>query len=104
MNVSIYVNPWVLSIIIIAAVVLLVFVVIWVVRAHQRHVTAGKEGLIGETAVVETTLAPKGMVLVEGEHWQATLDTGRAEPEEEVTVTKVEGLRLRVTKKVKGGN
>ena len=85
--------------IVIIIVVLLYFVVIWVVRAHQRQVTAGREGLVGETAVVETALEPKGVVLVEGEHWTAIIDKGRAEPEEEVIITKVEGLKLRVTKK-----
>jgi len=43
------------------------------------------------------------MVMVEGENWQAIIDDGTAEPEEEVTVTKVEGLRLRVKKQIKGG-
>ena len=49
--------------------------------------------------VVEVTLDPRGVVLVEGERWTATLDKGRAEPEEEVTITKVDGLKLYVTRK-----
>jgi membrane-bound ClpP family serine protease len=40
---------------------------------------------------------------VHGERWEATLDEGKVEPGEEVVITKVEGLRLRVTKKNKGG-
>jgi membrane-bound serine protease (ClpP class) len=88
-----------LVLLIILLVILLVFVVIWVVRAHQRKVEAGKEELIGRTAVVETALAPKGIVLVEGERWTAVIDKGRAEPEEEVSITRVEGLKLLVTKK-----
>jgi membrane-bound ClpP family serine protease len=39
-------------------------------------------------------------VLVEGEHWTAIVDKGKVEPGEEVTVTKVEGLKLVVTKKI----
>ena len=93
------VNPWALIIIAIIIVVFIVFVVIWAVRAHQRKVSAGKEDLVGKTAVVEIALEPKGVVLVEGERWTAITDKGRAEPEEEVIITKVEGLRLRVTKK-----
>ena len=73
--------------------------VIWSVRAHRRQVAAGREDLVGRTAVVEVTLEPKGVVLVEGERWTAVADGGRIEPEEEVTITKVEGLKLRVTKK-----
>jgi len=79
--------------------VLLVFVVIWSVRAHQRKVAAGREELVGRTAVVEIALEPKGVVFVEGERWTAIADKGRVEPEEEVIITKVEGLKLRVTKK-----
>ena len=94
-----YVDTWVIIVIAIIIVVFLVFVVIWSVRAHQRQVSAGREDLVGKTAVVEIALEPKGVVLVEGERWTAITDTGRAEPEEEVIITKVEGLRLRVTKK-----
>jgi len=90
----------ILILLIILIIVFLVFVVIWVVRAHQRKVEAGAEELIGRTAVVEATLAPKGTVLVEGERWTAVIDKGSAEPEDEVIITKVDGLKLLVTKKV----
>jgi membrane-bound serine protease (ClpP class) len=93
------VNPWAIIIIVIIIVVVLVFVVIWSVRAHRKHVSAGKEDLVGKTAVVELALEPKGVVLVEGERWTAITDKGPVEPEEEVIITKVEGLKLRVTKK-----
>jgi membrane-bound serine protease (ClpP class) len=95
----IYINAWVLALIIIVVMVCLVFVIIWSVRAHRKKVEAGKEGLVGETAVVEVTLEPKGIVLVEGERWTAIVDKGRVEPEEEVIITKVDGLKLMVTKK-----
>ena len=84
---------------VIVVVIFLVFVVIWVVRAHQKKVMAGREDLVGRTAVVETPLEPKGIVLIEGERWTAIIDKGRAEPEEEVIITKVDGLKLMVTKK-----
>jgi membrane-bound serine protease (ClpP class) len=89
------------TIIILAIIVaiIVVFVIIWSIRAHQRHIAAGKEDLVGKTAVVEIALEPKGVVLVEGERWTAITDRDRAEPEEEVIITKVEGLKLRVTKK-----
>ena len=94
-----YINPWLFALIVIIAVIIIVFVVIWVVHAHQRKVTTGKEELIGKTAVVEIALEPKGVVLVEGERWTAVVDKGRVEPEEEVIITKVDGLKLMVTKK-----
>jgi membrane-bound serine protease (ClpP class) len=97
---TIYVPLWLLVIIIILVVVFIVFAVIWSVRAHRNRVTAGKEDLIGSTAVVETALDPKGIVLVEGEHWTAVIDNGRAEPGEDVIIRSVQGLKLTVSKKV----
>jgi membrane-bound serine protease (ClpP class) len=94
-----YVPTWIIVIIAIIVVVFLALVVFWSIRAHQKQVSAGKEDLVGKTAVVEIALEPKGVVLVEGERWTAITDKGRAEPEEEVIITKVEGLKLRVTKK-----
>jgi membrane protein implicated in regulation of membrane protease activity len=88
-----------LALLIIALVVLLVFVVIWVVRTYRGKVAAGREDLVGRTAVVETALEPKGVVRIEGELWTAIIDKGRAEPEEEVLITRVEGLKLMVIKK-----
>jgi membrane-bound ClpP family serine protease len=86
-----------LGAIIIIGVVYLV--VVWVLRTYRKQVAAGREELVGKTAVVKTSLEPKGVVLVEGEHWTATIDKGTAQPEEEVTVTRVDGLKLTVTKK-----
>jgi membrane-bound serine protease (ClpP class) len=94
-----YVPVWQIVVISIIIVVFLVFVVIWSVRAHRKKVAAGREELVGKTAVVEVALEPKGVVLVEGERWTAIADKGRAEPEEEVIITKVNGLKLMVTKK-----
>ena len=96
---EIYINPWLLAVIILIVVALLVFVVLWVVRAHQRKVAAGKEDLIGRKAIVRTALNPRGTVFIEDELWTAVIDNGTAEPEEEVTITNVEGLKLTVTKK-----
>ncbi len=82
--------------IIIAAIV--IFVIGAAVRGQRRKVATGAEGLIGKVAVVKQPLAPKGKVFIDGELWTAMIDSGRAEPGEEVTVTKVEGLKLIVTK------
>jgi membrane-bound ClpP family serine protease len=95
---AVYINPWLLVIIIIALIVFLYFVVIWVIRAHKRKVGVGKEDLIGRRAVVRTALNPRGMVFVEDELWNAVIESGTAEPEEEVTIIKVEGLKLTVKK------
>jgi len=39
--------------------------------------------------------------MIEGERWNASAEDGRIEPGEEVVVTEVEGLKLKVTKKRK---
>jgi membrane-bound serine protease (ClpP class) len=84
---------------VIVVAVAIYFIVVWTLRTYRKQIAVGREELIGKTGVVETALAPKGLVLVEGEHWEAVIDSGRAEPEEEVTITKVNGLRLTVSKK-----
>jgi len=93
-----YMPVWLWVVIAIVIVILLVFVVFWSVRAHQKKVAAGKEELVGRTAVVEIALEPKGVVFVDGERWTAIADKGRVEPEEEVIITIVDGLNLMVTK------
>ena len=90
---------WLYVIIGVLVAAFIAFAAYWSVRAHQNKVAAGKEDLIGNTAVVEIALEPKGIVLVEGERWNAVLNQGRAEPEEEVIITKVDGLKLLVSKK-----
>jgi membrane-bound serine protease (ClpP class) len=69
------------------------------IRAHRHQVSAGREDLIGKTAEVKIALKPKGVIFVQGERWTAISETGWVKPEEEVTITKVDGLKLYVTKK-----
>jgi len=68
------------------------------VRTQRRKQPTGQEGLIGMVAEVKSALNPRGTVFVHGELWEAILDEGQADPGEEVTVTDVKGLKLRVTK------
>jgi membrane-bound ClpP family serine protease len=93
------VDTWFIVVMIIVLTAFIAVSITWGILAHHRPVSAGREDLIGSTAVVDTALAPKGLVFVEGERWGAILDKGRAEPEDEVIITKVEGLKLWVTKR-----
>ena len=93
------IDLWLVILVIVTVVAFIVFVIIYGIRAHQQQVSAGREELIGRVAEVTALMEPKGMVRIEGEQWAAILEKGRAEPGEEVTITKVEGLKLRVTKK-----
>ncbi|MBA7594252.1 hypothetical protein ES703_01191 [subsurface metagenome] len=90
-------------IVIVAFILFLAVVVRGVVLSRRVRQQTGREAMEGEVAVVRTALDPKGTVFVHGELWEAILDQGRAEPGEEVVITKVEGLKLRVTKKKEGG-
>ena len=96
---SLRVESWVIWLVVIAVVAFIIISIVWGIRAHHKPVSAGREDLVGRTAVVDTALNPQGLVLVEGERWSAVLDKGHAEPEEEVVISHVERLKLRVTKK-----
>ncbi len=93
------IDPWLIIIIIIGIVLFLALAIILGVRAHRRQVAAGKEDFIGKTAEVSTVMDPKGTVFIQGERWVGISDKGRIEPGEEVIITKVEGLKLMVTRK-----
>ena len=86
---------------IVFAVAFIIFAIYAIVKGQRRKLSAGIEDMIGKEAVVQTTLDPKGTVLAEGELWTAIAEDSRIEPGEEVTITKVQGLKLWVTKKSK---
>jgi len=93
------IETWMVVLIIICVVAFIVVAVIWGIRAHRHQVSAGREDLIGRTAEVKIALEPRGIVFVEGERWTAVSESGRVEPGEEVIISRVDNLRLYVTKK-----
>ena len=97
------INPGVIAGVVIVATVFVVFVIGAIVRTHRRRQQTGREAMVGMVAVAKTKLDPTGTVFVHGERWQATVDEGKVEPGEEVVITEVDGLRLRVTRKNRGG-
>ena len=94
-----YMGPGLITVISIGLAIFITVAIVWGIRAHRLRVSAGKEELVGKTAEVRTVMAPRGMVFVEGETWTAIAEEGRAEPGDEVIITRVDGLRLWVTKK-----
>ncbi|MFC2012000.1 NfeD family protein [Chloroflexota bacterium] len=90
---------WLIVVLAIGVVVFIIFVINRGRKAHRLQVAAGKEELIGRAAQVKVALDPRGTVFIEGEQWSAISEAGRVEPEEEVIITKVDGLKLYVTKK-----
>ncbi len=95
---QIVVDPWVIVLIVLCVIAFLAITIIWGIRAHRFKIGAGKEEMIGKTAVVTTALDPRGTVFVEGEQWTAISEGGRIEPGEEVTINKVDGLKIYVAK------
>ena len=91
-------SAWLIALIVIIVLAFIAISVVWGIRAHRNRIAAGREELVGRTATVETALEPRGIVLVEGEHWTAIMEKGKAEPDDEVIITRVEGLKLIVNK------
>jgi len=86
---------------IVFAVAFVIFCIIAVIRSQRRKLSAGAEVMIGKTAETQTALNPKGTVLAEGELWTAIAQDSKIESGEEVTITKIKGLKLWVKKKEK---
>ena len=95
------VSGWLIAVVVIIISALFAFVINRVILAHRRQATIGKEEFAGKTAIAREALKPEGTVLFEGELWKARAEKGKIEPGEEVTVTRVDGLKLWVTKKKK---
>ena len=93
------VSPWLIATVVIVIAALFAFVISRVIRAHRRQASTGREELIGKSAVVKVVLEPEGTVFYKGERWAAISDRGRVEPGETVIITRVDGLKLYVTKK-----
>ncbi len=97
------INKGLIAGVVIVATAFFAFVVRAVVLSRRAREVTGRESMVGKVAVARTPLDPKGTVFVHGERWEATVDEGRVEPGEEVVITRVEGLKLWVTKKKKEG-
>jgi membrane-bound serine protease (ClpP class) len=65
------------------------------VRARRNKIVTGKQGLIGEIGIAQTTLAPAGKVFVHGELWDA-VSTVPVPAGERIVIRQVDGLTLRV--------
>ncbi|MFC1978903.1 nodulation protein NfeD [Chloroflexota bacterium] len=92
------IDPWLIAGVASGISLFFIFVITAIIRAHRRQPATGAEGLINELALAKTALNPVGTVFLHGENWNAISDGGKIEEGEEVKVTKVEGLKLRVKK------
>ena len=68
-------------------------------------VAVGIETMVGKSATVRTALDPSGYVNLEGENWSADSEGGvTIESGEQVVVTEVKGLRLKVRREETEGD
>ena len=65
------------------------------INALRRRPATGREEMVGLVGVARTALAPDGQLAVRGELWEAVSEQP-VSPGEQVEVTAVDGLRLRV--------
>lgn len=72
-------------------------------KSRNRPVAIGESRLIGRIAEARTGLNPDGMVYINGELWQATLDSGKLDKGSRVRVTGIDLLTLHV-QRVEGGD
>jgi len=96
------VNPWLVGSIAVIITGVFTFILTRVIKAHRNQATTGWEELVGKPAVVKVALEPEGIVLFRGENWKAVSETGRIEPDEEITINRIDNLKLYVTKKQEG--
>jgi membrane-bound serine protease (ClpP class) len=69
------------------------------IRAQRRKPVTGVEGLLVASGKTITDLNPDGQVMVRGEIWNATSSEGKIKSGTEISVEKVQNLRLMVRKK-----
>ncbi|MBI3978448.1 MAG: nodulation protein NfeD [Chloroflexi bacterium] len=72
------------------------FVVGKAISALRWRPAVGQETLVGQVGIVRAALEPSGMILIQGERWQAESLDGPVAVGQPVLVTAVDGLRLKV--------
>ncbi len=77
--------------------------IFWIWLSKRRRPSVGVETLVGARATVVTPCRPVGQVRVKGELWGARCEEG-ADPGDEVTVERVDGLALVVAPSPRRGN
>jgi len=100
---TIQVSPWLIAVVTIVVAAFFAFVISRIVRTYRRQAYTGREELVGKTALAKTDLEPEGIVFFKGERWMAIVEKGKVKAGEEVTIIRVEGLKLYVTRKKAGG-
>jgi membrane-bound serine protease (ClpP class) len=85
----------VIATVVVVSLVVVVFLMSLVIKAHRRQVSTGREGLIHAAGEARSALTPEGLVFVHGEIWSAVAE-GEVAAGQPIEVLGVEGMKLRV--------
>ncbi len=94
-----HVNGWLIAIVVILLAGGMGFIAYRAVKIHQKQATTGREELIGKTALVKIALNPEGTIFYKGENWTAISEEGEIKAGEEVSIKRLDGLTLYVTRR-----
>ena len=83
--------------VVLLAIILFLGVLTYAIRAQLAKVKTGREGLVGETGVARTDIAPSGKVFVHGELWDA-MSEEPLRAGEQVKAVAVTGMTVKVEK------
>jgi len=92
------ISPIAIAVVTILWAAMLGMVVRLVLRARRSPVITGIQRVEGSSGVAKTDIAPRGVVLVNGEDWDALADAPPIAKGESVTVVSVHGLTVHVRK------
>lgn len=92
------ISPFAITTVTLLWALMLGAVVRLVLRARHQPVLTGTQRVAGRSGIAKTELAPRGVVLVSGEDWDAVAEASPIARGERVVVVSVEGLTLHVRK------
>jgi len=98
------VSPWAIWPLALVFGAIVIFVLVNVMRIRHLPAAMGMEAIVGRSAVVRSALDPQGFVFMNGELWKAEVDEGTIPPGENVIITQIKGLRLRVRRQKPEGD
>lgn len=95
---NIYLDVWVLIVIMAAWLIIGIFLFIAGTRALTIREVKGLSSMVGMEGKAHGQLSPDGMVKIKGELWSARSEEGNIGSGEKITVTGEDGLKLIVRK------
>ena len=83
---------------------MVMFVFVNVMRIRTMPAKVGMSTFVGRTVVARSALTPEGFVMMDGEIWTAEAEEGEIKPGDNVIITQIKGLRLKVRKQKPEGD